>query len=460
MRVVPTSVALAVAFLLTTLSTALASEWVVRKANQPARYSTDGVIWTPLAAGMVVPEGSTVFTGPRGRVLLGRDAETILFTPNTLAAVARPGRSGFVTEIIQKFGRLVLEVETRDRPRARVRTPFLAAVVKGTRFEVSVGRQSALVKVRNGVVQVTELDGGARSDVRARQTATVSTAFGEPLRVSGPGPKAPLTRVEPVRPVVEPLTVERGRAVSKPSGRRPRSLPAVTGPGKTQRPDMVVPSKELGGGTDGGDGGHGTNTGGATGVDGAVGGGADGGEVGDGTGGGDGTGADGQDGAVGGGAGAADGGDGGSGGTDGGEVRDGSDGDDGGDGAGGGTGGVDGGGTDTGGEGGGGTDGGEDGTDGGDEGGGDGGPGAEGGDDGGGTEGGTSTDDGDGGSDGGGGGGTDGETGAGGGDDRGGTGGGSEEGTGTGGGGDGGGGGAGAGADDGAERGESGGTAE
>ena len=312
MRVIPISTALAITLILSAFSAALASEWIVQKASPPARYSNDGVIWTPLAAGMVVPEGSTIFTGRRGRVMLRRDAETILFAPNTLAAIAKPNRSGFATEIVQRVGTLVLEVEKRERPHARVRTPFLAAVVKGTRFKVRVGRQSALVKVTDGVVEVTELSSSARSDVRARQTAIVQVASDKPLRVRGPGRKAPLTRVDPIEPVVKPLAVERNRAVSKPPGAWTRNVRAVAGRGRMQKPDVAAPPTGDHGGTDvekdgddayGSDGEEdgGDGTDGGTGTDSEDGGGGtDGGTGTDGEDGGDGTdggtGTDGEDG--------------------------------------------------------------------------------------------------------------------------------------------------------------------
>ena len=343
MRVIPISTALAITLLLSAFSAAFASEWIVQKASPPARYSNDGVIWTPLAAGMVVPEGSTIFTGRRGRVMLRRDAETILFAPNTLAAIAKPNRSGFATEIVQRVGTLVLEVEKRERPHARVRTPFLAAVVKGTRFKVRVGRQSALVKVTDGVVEVTEFSSSARSDIRARQTAIVQVASDEPLRVRGPGRKTPLTRVDPIEPVVKPLAVEHNRSVSKPPGAWTRNVRAVAGRGRMQKPDVAAPPKdgddaygsdgeEDGGdgtnggrGTDGedGDGGDGgTGTGGADGSDGTDGGSDTGGE-GNGTDGG--TGSDGADGGDGTDGGTGTDGEGGSG-TDGGTGTDGEDG--------------------------------------------------------------------------------------------------------------------------------------
>jgi hypothetical protein len=205
------SASLAAALVVALLSWATASyaDWIVERVTQPAKYSTDGQTWTPIANGMVVPEGSTIFTGPRGRALIKRGSDTVIFAPNTVAAIVNDPRSGFRSDIVQKVGGLILEVERRDRPHTRVRTPFLAAVVKGTTFEVQVGRQSALVSVTSGVVEVTDLRRGERVDVQARQSVIVSMALPEPLRVQGRGHKAPVQRVPPAEPEITPFGAER-----------------------------------------------------------------------------------------------------------------------------------------------------------------------------------------------------------------------------------------------------------
>ena len=77
------------------------------------------------------------------------------------------------TEVVQQVGEINLEIEKRQRPHTTVQTPFLAAVVKGTRFTVKVGKTNAAVSVNRGLVQVTSFRSGERSDLGAGQRASV-----------------------------------------------------------------------------------------------------------------------------------------------------------------------------------------------------------------------------------------------------------------------------------------------
>jgi hypothetical protein len=121
-------------------------EWTVTKVNRPAQVSA-GEAWETLEPGMAIADGSWVRTGERGMLLLERDGESILFKPGTLAAITSTmeGRRG--TTVKQRTGGLLLDIITRDTPHTQVQTPFLAAVVKGTKFEVRVGRWDAELEV-------------------------------------------------------------------------------------------------------------------------------------------------------------------------------------------------------------------------------------------------------------------------------------------------------------------------
>ncbi|MFP3541194.1 FecR domain-containing protein, partial [Pseudomonas sp. SIMBA_044] len=84
--------------------------------------------------------------------------ESIAFQPNTMAAITTKPAGFFAprkTEIVQQVGALDLEIEKRSQPHTTVQTPYLAAVVKGTIFHVSVAKSKASVSVDRGLVQVT-----------------------------------------------------------------------------------------------------------------------------------------------------------------------------------------------------------------------------------------------------------------------------------------------------------------
>jgi len=196
---------LILAALATTSGTGGAAEWVVSKVNPPAQYSADSETWHPLSAGAAVPDRSWVRTGERGMLLLEREAESILLKPGSLAEIASEfdGRAG--TSIRQRSGALLLDVRTRELAHTQVQTPFLAAVVKGTKFESRVGRWDAELEVQRGVVEVTHIRRGERIDLVAGQTARVGGAAALPIVFFGTSGKPEAERVSPGEPIVRPL---------------------------------------------------------------------------------------------------------------------------------------------------------------------------------------------------------------------------------------------------------------
>src|SRR6185436_6771770 len=98
--------------------------------------------------------GDSISTGPNGRVLLTRGAETILVSPNS--SIGIPEKKGDLsTTITQRAGTILLEVEKRNVKHFEVETPYLAAVVKGTQFRVTVDKATSRVDVVRGQVEVT-----------------------------------------------------------------------------------------------------------------------------------------------------------------------------------------------------------------------------------------------------------------------------------------------------------------
>ncbi|MBB3545317.1 MULTISPECIES: FecR domain-containing protein [unclassified Rhizobium] len=169
------------AFLLVPVSSFAANDdWRVAKATKEVRYSLGDAKWIDLHAGDVLPNHASITTGTRGRALLVRGVERIEFQPNTTASITTT--SGFLsprkTEIKQQIGSLELEIEKRSQPHTTVQTPFLAAVVKGTIFHVSVSKTAASVKVDRGLVQVTSFASGQQANVGPKQSASVGAKTG------------------------------------------------------------------------------------------------------------------------------------------------------------------------------------------------------------------------------------------------------------------------------------------
>ncbi|OWV73572.1 hypothetical protein ATY76_29955 [Rhizobium sp. R339] len=185
----------AASILLTTAAFAAADDWRVVKATTQAKYTVDRANWLDLHAGEVVPNRAWVSTGPRGRLQLARGVESITFQPNTLASITTSGVMARKTEVVQQVGSLDLEIEKRSQPHTTVQTPYLAAVVKGTVFHVTVGKTKASVSVDRGLVQVTSFASGQLSNVGPRQSATVDNKAG--MTVRGELSKPKITSVAP-----------------------------------------------------------------------------------------------------------------------------------------------------------------------------------------------------------------------------------------------------------------------
>lgn len=150
-------------------------EWTATRATDQVRYTVDNKTWSPLRKGMVIPNKAWISTGARGRLQLVRGTESIAFQPNTLASVVTRGTDqNRKTEVNQQVGEIILEIEKRQKPHTTVQTPFLAAVVKGTQFTVTVGEANAAVTVDQGVVEVTGFKTSERSNLTAGQSAAVT----------------------------------------------------------------------------------------------------------------------------------------------------------------------------------------------------------------------------------------------------------------------------------------------
>lgn len=202
-----TSVMMTLTALAMASGTAQAAEWVVSKVNPPAQYSADSETWHSLSIGSAVPDTVWVRTGERGMLLLEKDSDSILFKPGSLAQITSEfeGRAG--TSITQRSGALLLDVRKHDRPHTQVRTPFLGAVVKGTKFETRVGRWDAELEVQRGVVEVTHIRRGERIDLLAGQTARVGESAAVPIVFFGSSGKPEADWIQPREPIVLPLEV-------------------------------------------------------------------------------------------------------------------------------------------------------------------------------------------------------------------------------------------------------------
>jgi len=200
----------AVALVLAATSGAFAADdgtWTVGKSSGEVWLSSTGVQPASLKQDETLKPGDTVRTGRSGRVLLQRGEERILISPNSVVGLPSAAKDGLATTILQQAGSILLEVEKRNVKHFEVETPYLAAVVKGTQFRVTVGAASTSVDVVRGQVEVADFRSGQIAQVLPGQHATTFAQGKAGLSLSGSGAFNPIEQGKPRTPSIERVPV-------------------------------------------------------------------------------------------------------------------------------------------------------------------------------------------------------------------------------------------------------------
>jgi hypothetical protein len=153
-------------------------EAVVRRGTVPAAR---------LAVGQVVSIGSEVQTGPGTVVFLSRNGDRLVIQPNSQMRLAEPEPGGLIDHFMQSLGSVFYDVEPRRNRSFGVSAPYVAAVVKGTKFLVTVEPKSNSVRVDEGRVLVTSEDGVSSVLVDAGQVAIVEATAVSSVTVTDSG---------------------------------------------------------------------------------------------------------------------------------------------------------------------------------------------------------------------------------------------------------------------------------
>jgi FecR protein len=201
---------LTVALVLGAASSACAAEdglWSVSKSSGDVWITTTSAEQVSLKPEEILKPGDTVRTGRNGRVLLVRGEETILIAPNSVIGLPTEKKEGLSTTIVQQAGSILLEVEKRNVKHFEVETPYLAAVVKGTQFSVTINAASTSVEVRRGQVEVSDFRSGQIAQVMPGQAATAFAQGKSGLSVSGSGTFNPIEQGKPRASSIERIPV-------------------------------------------------------------------------------------------------------------------------------------------------------------------------------------------------------------------------------------------------------------
>ena len=154
-----------IVFLVTAMMMASAAHaddlWQVDSQSGDVRVAVEGVTLVSLGDARTLPAGTRISTGSTGRMVLRRGDEAIVVAPNTSIELAPESRQGLATTIIQSIGTILLSVDKKEQQHFEVETPYLAAVVKGTKFAVTVADGKSSVHVVQGAVEVLDFASGS-----------------------------------------------------------------------------------------------------------------------------------------------------------------------------------------------------------------------------------------------------------------------------------------------------------
>jgi hypothetical protein len=165
--------------------------WVVQEVKGGAfsrPHDGDDSQWQVLRAGARIDAGSVVRTDGSGMMELTNGKDTVRLSPSSEIELPA-GRIGDpVTRVIHWIGTAFFHVGKRPGPQFEVDTPYVVAIVKGTKFTTTVSDAGASVAVSEGIVGVSATAGGPSIDVTAGGSASVSATHRDtvtPGRPSG-----------------------------------------------------------------------------------------------------------------------------------------------------------------------------------------------------------------------------------------------------------------------------------
>ena len=172
------------AIVLASPAQAAPAKWEVTERSGEVSVEAGGVV-APAERGLSLNPGDVVETGEAGRAVIVRGAEYVILSPRSRIRIAVPEAADQTTQISQAFGSAEFRIGKKETGSFGVKTPYLAAVVKGTEFNVTVSDAGARLQVPEGKVEVSTLDGGASDLIVPGRIARVDAGDRQLLVVLG-----------------------------------------------------------------------------------------------------------------------------------------------------------------------------------------------------------------------------------------------------------------------------------
>ena len=188
-------------------------QWKLSESSGTVNILRSGVSKIAIGGGGLMA-GDLITTGKKSRAVLVRGQEYVVVSPNSRLRISAPKESGGVVQFFEELGNVLFRIDKKATPHFGVKTPYLAAVVKGTTFSVTVSETGTAVQVTEGAVQVSTLDGGATQllspgmigMVERNQQFRLSITGGQRKTIDSPN--APAGSTETPQPMDEDALVE------------------------------------------------------------------------------------------------------------------------------------------------------------------------------------------------------------------------------------------------------------
>ena len=165
--------ATAVAALLASSSAFAQTGWIVSEASGQV-VIRDATGDHAAVRGMTVPAGAAVLTAAKSHAVIVRGEDFVTLAPASRVRLPDATQSAGLFQMISEWGNAIFKIKHQPKPHFAVQTPYLAAVVKGTTFSITVSDAGSAVQVIDGAVEVATVDGGAHDLIRPGVVAMVA----------------------------------------------------------------------------------------------------------------------------------------------------------------------------------------------------------------------------------------------------------------------------------------------
>lgn len=166
-----------VVFTMTFISQAVAENATVEAVKGNLQFRYDGnESWQSVEPGATLAIPVEFQTGPGASARVSESGTSFDISANSRLALSGDGEKsdGMVTRVKQWLGTVFYDVE-RQPDRFKVQTPYLVATVKGTQFTIVTTDTSSFVTLKEGSLEVVDLNSGDTRLLKPGDIAGVTT---------------------------------------------------------------------------------------------------------------------------------------------------------------------------------------------------------------------------------------------------------------------------------------------